>query len=128
MELVPITPSGDKIERLRKHRRTIRDGLVQLPQGAPWYDEFISEAMQFPYGPFDDQMDALSQYLNWIAAHPNPRKRPPLAIIQSVDSQGRSIRPSANGPSAQADGIVVKLRSRRMFNAPFQQPKSWVKF
>jgi hypothetical protein len=128
MELVPITPTGDKVERLRKHCRTIRRSLVQLPQGAQWHDEFISEATQFPYGPFDDQIDALSQYLNWIAEHPNPRKRPPLAIIQSVDSQGRSIRPSANGLSAQSDGIAVQLRSRRMFNAPFQQPKAWAKF
>ena len=128
MELVPITPAGDKVERLRKHRRTIRRSLVQLAQGALWYDEFVAEATQFPYGPFDDQMDALSQYLNWIAEYPNPRKRPPLAIIQGADSQGRSIRPSANGPSAQADGIAVQLRSRRMFNARFQQPTAWVKF
>jgi predicted phage terminase large subunit-like protein len=128
MELVPITPAGDKIERLRKHRRTIRRGLVQLPQGAPWYDEFISEAAQFPYGPFNDQIDAMSQYLNWIAEHPNPGKRPPLALIQSVDSQGRPIRPSANEANTRADGIAVQFRSRRMFNAPFQQPKAWVKF
>jgi predicted phage terminase large subunit-like protein len=128
MEFVPITPAGEKIERLRKHRRTIRRGLVQLPQGAPWYDEFISEAAQFPYGPFNDQIDAMSQYLNWIAEHPNPGKRPPLALIQSVDLQGRPIRPSANEANTRADGIAVQFRSRRMFNAPFQQPEAWVKF
>ena len=128
MELVPITPSGDKIERLRKHRRTIRGGLVQLPQGAPWYDEFITEAMQFPYGPFDDQMDALSQYLNWIAEHPNPHKRPAMATAQGVDSQGRVILLSGNGSVMQGKGIVVQSRSRTMFNATFQQPIVKVKF
>jgi predicted phage terminase large subunit-like protein len=111
MELVPIIPVGDKIERLRRHRRAIRDGLVQLPQGAAWHAEFISEATQFPYGPFDDQMDALSQYLDWIAEHPNPPKRPPMAICQGVGSQGRPLA-SWSGASTQARGIgVVQLGS-----------------
>jgi predicted phage terminase large subunit-like protein len=128
VELVPITPCGDKVERLREHRQTIRRGLVQLPQGALWYDEFISEATQFPYGPFDDQMDALSQYLTWIAEHPNPHARPAMALVQGVDSQGRPIRTSANGPSTQTKGIAVQLGSRTMFNAPFQRPNVTVKY
>jgi predicted phage terminase large subunit-like protein len=128
MELVPITPAGDKVERLRKHRRTIRRGLVLLAQGARWHDEFMAEATQFPYGPFDDQMDALSQYLNWIAEHPNPHKRPPMATAQGVDSQGCLIRLSANGSVIQAEGIAVQSGGRKMFNAPFQQPTVKMKF
>jgi predicted phage terminase large subunit-like protein len=119
MQLVPITPSGDKVERLRKHRRTIRRSLIQLPQGAPWYDEFISEATQFPYGPFDDQMDALSQYLTWIVEHPNPSKRPPMGIIQGVDYQNRPIHLPANVPNTQTKFGVVRLNSRMMPNGPF---------
>jgi predicted phage terminase large subunit-like protein len=112
MELVLITPLGDKVERLRRHRRAIRSGLVRLPQGAAWRAEFISEATQFPYGPFDDQMDALSQYLDWIAEHPNPPKRQPMAICQGVDSQGRPIRSSWSGASTQARGVgAVQLGS-----------------
>jgi predicted phage terminase large subunit-like protein len=121
MELVPITPLGDKVERLRRHRRAIRSGLVQLPEGAAWRAEFISEATQFPYGPFDDQMDALSQYLDWIAKHPNLKERPPRAICQGADSQGRALRSSWSGASIQAKGIVVELGSRGMFNAPFRR-------
>jgi predicted phage terminase large subunit-like protein len=121
MELVPITPLGDKVERLRRHRRAIRRGLVQLPEGAAWRAEFISEATQFPYGPFDDQMDALSQYLDWIAKHPNLKERPPRAICQGADSQGRALRSSWSGASIQAKGIVVELGSRGMFNAPFRR-------
>src|SRR5262249_13908724 len=121
MELVPIIPVGDKLERLRLHRRAIRSGLVQLPEGAAWRAEFIIEATQFPYGPFDDQMDALSQYLDWIAEHPNPKERPPRAICQGVDSQGRPLRSSWSGASIQANGIAVRLGSRGMFNAPFRR-------
>jgi predicted phage terminase large subunit-like protein len=119
VEVVTITPTGDKVERLRKHRRVIRRGLVQLPQNALWYDEFINEATQFPYGAFDDQMDALSQYLDWITQHPNPEKRPPMAVAQAVDSHGRTIRPAANAPGIQASGIVLQLGSRSKFNRPF---------
>ncbi len=114
MELVLITPVGDKVERLRKHRRTIQRRLVQLAQDAVWYQEFIDEATQFPYGPFDDQMDALSQYLTWIAEHPNPNKRPPMAIVQGTDSRGRPIRTSPM-PTTQARGVVVQLGSRWMW-------------
>jgi hypothetical protein len=117
---VPITPSGDKVERLRKHRRLIRGKLVQLPQTALWYDEFISEAIQFPYGDFDDQMDALSQYLDWISDHHTPPKRPPMAVVQAVDSQGRTIRSVTSGPSIQTNGIAVQLGSRTMLNRRFR--------
>ena len=128
MKLVLVTPVGEKVERLRKHCRTIRDGLVQLAPGASWYGEFISEATQFPYGPFDDQMDALSQYLNWIAEHPNPPTRPPMALIQRADYQGRPVGTSASAASTQTKGIVVQRRSHIMPNAPFPQVKTWVKY
>jgi len=112
MELVPITPEDDKVERLRRHRRAIRDGLVQLPEGAAWRAEFISEGTQFPYGPFDDQMDALSQYLDWIAEHPNLKERPPMAITQGFDGHGRPLRSSWSGASTRARGIgAVQLGS-----------------
>ena len=126
MELVPITPSGDKVERLHKHRLTIRRGLVQLAQGASWYGEFIREATEFPYGPFDDQMDALSQYLTWIAEHPNPPPRPRMALIQRAGSQGGPTR--AAGTGMQTNGIAVACRSGPMFNVPFPQVKAWVKY
>jgi hypothetical protein len=126
MEVVPITPADDKVERLREHVRTIRRKRIQLRQGAPWYDDFISEATQFPYGPFDDQMDALSQYLNWIAEHPNLPRRPAMATMQGVDSQGRPIHPSPNVQSTQTKGIAVEHGRRMMPNAPFPHVKTWV--
>jgi hypothetical protein len=32
---------------------------------APWLDDFITEYLAFPGGKHDDQIDALSQFLNW---------------------------------------------------------------
>jgi hypothetical protein len=36
-----------------------------LPKSAPWLDEFLLEYRAFPGGKYDDQVDALSQFLNW---------------------------------------------------------------
>jgi predicted phage terminase large subunit-like protein len=113
LDVVEITPFGDKVERLRKHRHVIRGGLVRLAQGALWHHDFIDEATQFPYGPFNDQMDALSQYLDWIAEHPNPNRRPPMVVAQGVDSQRRPIRPVATTHGVPTRGIIaVALGSR----------------
>ena len=110
MELVPIIPTGDKVERLRRHRRAIRDGLVQLPHDAAWRAEFISEATQFPYGPFDDQVDALSQYLDWITEHPNLEGRPSMAIAQGCDGHGRPVRPWWGGQVGRMVNALFVLR------------------
>ena len=40
-------------------------GSLILPKFAPWLDEFLEEYRAFPGGRHDDQMDALSQFLNW---------------------------------------------------------------
>jgi hypothetical protein len=39
-------------------------GSLILPKSAPWLDEFLLEYVAFPGGKHDDQMDALSQFLN----------------------------------------------------------------
>ena len=68
----PITPHGDKVGRLLQHRNAIRSGIVALPEGARWVAEFIDELIQFPYGHFDDQVDAMTQFLDWIVQKSAP--------------------------------------------------------
>ncbi len=40
-------------------------GELILPEEAPWLGLFEREALAFPAGRFDDQVDALSQLLAW---------------------------------------------------------------
>jgi phage terminase large subunit-like protein len=40
---------------------------VHLPRAADWLDDFLLELLAFPYGRHDDQVDSVSQYLNWAA-------------------------------------------------------------
>jgi predicted phage terminase large subunit-like protein len=89
MEVVQITPSESKVDRLLQCCHIIRSGRVQLPQDAPWLDAFINELTLFPLVQFDDQVDAMTQFLCWISAHPNPMRRPTVAApIAGVSSRG----------------------------------------
>lgn len=60
-----ILPVGDKIVRMSACTAKIESGAVLLPRSARWLDEFKTELMAFPDGVHDDQVDALSQLINW---------------------------------------------------------------
>lgn len=62
---VAIQPEGDKVVRMAACSARIESGCVLLPKDADWLDEFRSELLAFPQGVHDDQVDALSQFINW---------------------------------------------------------------
>jgi phage terminase large subunit-like protein len=62
---IPITPDGDKITRLMRATGKIEQGYVHLPADAEWMHEFKRELLSFPRSTYKDQVDSLSQYLNW---------------------------------------------------------------
>ena len=45
---------------------------VIFPTNAPWLAAFETELLSYPSGRYDDQVDSLSQYLNWVASRPQP--------------------------------------------------------
>jgi len=55
----------DKETRMRVQSARIETGLVHLPREARWLEEFEKEVRQFPNGSHDDQIDAMSQILEW---------------------------------------------------------------
>ena len=48
-----------------------RDPQVHLPAPAPWLEQFKRELLSFPASTNDDQVDALSQLLNWLRFRTN---------------------------------------------------------
>lgn len=56
----------DKENRMRIQSAKVEAGLVYLPPSAPWLEEFEHEVRRFPNGAHDDQMDALSQFLDYV--------------------------------------------------------------
>jgi phage terminase large subunit-like protein len=55
----------------------IEAGHVFLPVRAECLDDFRTELLQFPHGRYDDQIDIVSQFLNWI----DQRQRCTVTIV-----------------------------------------------
>jgi predicted phage terminase large subunit-like protein len=68
---IAIKPEGDKVSRMHAQSAKIEAGHVHVPKRADWLDDFFIEITQFPRGRHDDQVDALSQFLNWISRRRN---------------------------------------------------------
>ena len=51
---------------MRMHAQTamIENGLVYIPQSAPWLAEYLHEMTVFPNGKHDDQVDSTAQFLD----------------------------------------------------------------
>ncbi|KAA9008749.1 phage terminase large subunit [Histidinibacterium aquaticum] len=55
----------DKEVRFASSCSVIEEGRVVLPRSAPWLSELKRELLGFPRTRFDDQVDSVSQFLNW---------------------------------------------------------------
>ncbi len=75
---IPYEPEGDKVTRMHAQSATIEAGHVFLPGRAPWLDDFRTEILQFPRGRYDDQVDSMSQFLDWVH---RKRSRMPTDIV-----------------------------------------------
>ena len=65
-KLISIKPVGSKPVRMGKAMIMVDRGRVWLPEVAVFVDGLISELQAFPKGSHDDQVDALSQAVNWF--------------------------------------------------------------
>lgn len=66
LPVVAFNPKTDKVTRFAAITAIIESGRVFLPEQAPWLADFESELFAFPGGAHDDQVDALTQYLDWL--------------------------------------------------------------
>ncbi|MBF0315598.1 MAG: phage terminase large subunit [Oligoflexia bacterium] len=64
--MIRINPKDPKVSRLNAVLPMIEAGNVFLPNPLtqPWVDDFILEVCRFPKAVHDDQVDAMTQYLN----------------------------------------------------------------
>jgi predicted phage terminase large subunit-like protein len=67
---IGIMPEGDKITRMNAPSLKIESGQVYVPEWTNWLEEFRAEVLQFPNGRYDDQIDSMSQALNWLDRRP----------------------------------------------------------
>jgi predicted phage terminase large subunit-like protein len=80
LNVIPIIPDGrSKAARLLAHIDAIQGGHIHLPATAPWRECFIFEFLEFPRGS-DDQVDAATQYLDFVATNPSLVAPPPRLV------------------------------------------------
>jgi predicted phage terminase large subunit-like protein len=90
--IIPIIPDGrSKSARLRPHIDLIRAGAIRLPREAEWRRDFVEEFVTFPLSNFSDQVDAMTQYLEWVKDRPDPRRLEARAV--AARGLNSSIRP-----------------------------------
>lgn len=70
ISLIARKAEADKTIRAAWASALIEAGRVFLPDEAHWLADFEHEIVTFPNGRHDNQVDALSQFVNWIGNHP----------------------------------------------------------
>jgi len=63
--------SSSKLARAERHAGLMETGQLWIPNNAPWLEDFTTETTSFPQGKFDDQVDALSQALDFARDNPH---------------------------------------------------------
>lgn len=67
--IIPVVPKESKTARASAVTPFFEAGNVHVPAQAPWFSDFTQELLSFPAGAHDDQVDALTQALNWFRGH-----------------------------------------------------------
>ncbi len=87
MPILAVKADKDKVTRAHAASPFVEAGNVYLPENAPWVGDFVEECAGFPNVTHDDQVDALTQLINWA------RKKPEAATIREID-----LIPGREGP------------------------------
>ncbi len=64
--IIKIRPTLDKTSRFLHSIGMLEAGNVVLPNNATWLASMLDELLQFPNTSHDDQVDSITQFLNWL--------------------------------------------------------------
>jgi predicted phage terminase large subunit-like protein len=81
-------PGADKVTRMSRQQGRFEAGRILLPNEASWLADFENELLAFPYGRYDDEVDALLLFLDWFAENERylqPVIACPVVIVQQTD-------------------------------------------
>lgn len=62
---IGMRPDASKQDRVVASSAQIEAGHVHIPVDASWLPTFLNEVLAFPHGRHDDQVDSMSQFLQW---------------------------------------------------------------
>lgn len=69
IRVIPIKPYGSKESRASASAPVIRSGHFHLPTQGSWLPGFVADMIKFPAGRFDDQVDAITQFIVYQTGH-----------------------------------------------------------
>jgi len=76
LPVLDYLPDRDKIARVHAATPIMEAGRLFLPRHKDWAEDLFAEAIQFPYGKHDDQVDAMTMAIHylrdsWHLTHPD---------------------------------------------------------
>ena len=76
LPVLDYLPDRDKVSRVHAITPILESGRVWMPRGKDWSEDLFAEAIQFPYGRHDDQVDAMAMAIHylkesWHLSHPD---------------------------------------------------------
>jgi predicted phage terminase large subunit-like protein len=94
--VLAINPEGGKIARAYAMQPEQQAGNIFLPDPSvdPKIEQFLEEASGFPGAPYDDEVDAMTQAINWIRVR---RKAFGLLEFMKVEAQKREQEKATTG-------------------------------
>jgi len=63
-----VRATGSKLDRLVPQLDALQSGMIKFPTEPPWWDTLRREMAAFPDASHDDQVDSISQFLNWLGS------------------------------------------------------------
>lgn len=89
LPIIPVQIPGDKVAKAVSVTPIIDNGLVYIPENAPWKDVFLNELSSFPNTTNDDIVDSVTIALTKLVQYTNR--------LQKIGQGGRHGRKMANG-------------------------------
>jgi predicted phage terminase large subunit-like protein len=86
LDVVGRKSNVDKVIRMSRQQGRFEAGRILLPTEALWLADFENELLAFPYGRYDDQVDALLLFLDWFTAN-EQYLRPVIAYPEVIVRQ-----------------------------------------
>jgi predicted phage terminase large subunit-like protein len=111
MRFIPIAPTESKAGRLNRHRAQIQKGALSLQSDKDWASDYVLEFISFPAG-YTDQIDATTQFLDFIAPKPILKALEPRATIAMVRSDGTKVEPQESLSHSTSPRGALVLGSR----------------
>ena len=125
-----IRPVDSKVARFARHIDKIVGGKILIPKSSAFNGVFVDELIRFPKGPYDDQVDAMTQFLDWLGRQDDidfsNTNAPPIAIgAIALGNQGPDASPSRVVTSSNGRGLAAIARPG-LYNPPFPEVRVWV--